>query len=351
MTLDQAIAAVRPLPEGPRRAARGRHDRLTKPTGSLGRLEGVGVRLAAIAGSVRPPFGPPALALFAGDHGVVAEGVSAYPAEVTPQMVATILRGRAAVNALAATVGASLLVVDVGVAAQLAPHPRLLDRKVRPGTRNLLREDAMTRDEAVAAIEAGVGAAELLVAEGAGALAGGELGIGNTTPAAAITSLLTGEPPSAVTGRGSGLDDAAVAHKVRVIEGALARRPIDPADPIDALAAVGGYEIAALAGLCLAGAALRVPVVIDGFIAGAAALAAAALAPAAAECWFAAHRSQEPGSAAQAERLGLAPLLDLELRLGEGTGALLALPLLTAAAAVLREMETFEEAGVSDRAE
>jgi nicotinate-nucleotide--dimethylbenzimidazole phosphoribosyltransferase len=349
VNLADTIEAIRPVAPGALRAARERHDRLTKPQGSLGRLEEVGVRLAGIQETDRPTLHAGAVAVFAADHGVAAAGVSAYPSAVTQQMVRTILRGRAAVNALARSAGARLLLIDVGVAAEFEAHPQLLRRKIRPGTYNLVERDAMHRSEAAQAVEVGIEAAELLVAQGADALAGGELGIGNTTPAAAITALLNGRPPHEVTGRGTGLDDAGVSRKVAVIEGALARRAIDATDPLDVLAAIGGFEIAALTGFYLAGAALRTPVVIDGFIAGAAAMLALTLAPAAADYWFAAHQSDERGSVAQSSRLGLAPLLDLGFRLGEATGAVVALPLLGAAAAVLREMQTFEEAGVSGR--
>jgi nicotinate-nucleotide--dimethylbenzimidazole phosphoribosyltransferase len=349
MNLVETVEQIRPVAQEALRAARERHDRLTKPRGSLGRLEEVGVRLAGIQGTVLPALDICAVAVFAADHGVAAAGVSAYPSAVTSQMVRTILRGRAAVSALARVANATLLLIDVGVAVEFEAHPQLLRRKVRHGTHNLLERDAMSRNEAERAVEVGIEAAARLVAEGASALAGGELGIGNTTPAAAITALLSGRPPDEVTGRGTGLDDAGVARKVAVVEGALARRAIDPNDALDVLAAVGGFEIAALVGFYLASAALRTPVVIDGFIASAAAMLASTLAPAASDYWFAAHSSDERGSGAQSSRLGLAPLFDLGLRLGEGTGAVLALPLLRAAAAALREMETFEEAGVSNR--
>jgi nicotinate-nucleotide--dimethylbenzimidazole phosphoribosyltransferase len=314
----------------------------------------VGIRLAAIARVSPPPVPEPAtVTVFAADHGVLAEGVSPWPREVTAQMVANFCAGGAAINVLAAATGARVVVVDVGVAAALDPAPGLVDRKVRPGTANLAVEPAMSVAEARAALDAGARTAAEAVAAGARSLATGDMGIGNTTPAAALVAAFCGRPPVEVTGRGTGIDDATWARKVAVVERALARAAADGAlggDPVAVLASLGGLEIAALAGFVVGGAAARVPVVVDGVIALAGVLVATALAPAALPYCLAGHRSSEPGATVALAHLGLEPLLDLGLRLGEGTGACLALPLLSASARVLNEMATFDAAGVSDKA-
>ena len=320
-------------------------DTLTKPPGSLGRLEELAVRLAAVTG--RPPrVTAPVIFTFAADHGVVTEGVSAYPQSVTAQMVENFLRGGAAVNVLARQVGARVVVADLGVAAPLGERSGLVSRPVGPGTRNMAMGPAMTRAEAVAAIEVGAALAEEGIAVGADVLGTGEMGIGNTTAASAITAAITGADPEIVTGRGTGLDDAARARKVEVIRRALAVNRPSASDGLDVLAKVGGFEIAGLTGVMLAGAARRVPVVVDGFIASAAALIAVTLAPAIRHALFAAHRSAEPGHVHALAHLGLTPYLDLEMRLGEGTGAALFIPLARAAAAIYGEMATFKSAGV-----
>jgi nicotinate-nucleotide--dimethylbenzimidazole phosphoribosyltransferase len=349
---EAARAAVRPPYAAAGTAAAEHHRRLAKPPGALGRLEAAGVRLSAIAGAFPPPVpSPAAVAVFAGDHGVVAEGVTPWPQEVTAQMVATFLAGGAAVNVLARQAGVRVTVVDVGVATPLPDHPQLWGYRIRPGTANLRTEPAMSRREAAAALDAGAEVATCLVAEGARALVTGDMGIGNTTPSAALVSVFTGRPPAEVTGRGTGVDNATWARKVGVIEAALARAAsLDPSDPLGVLAEVGGLEIAALAGFVVGGAAAGVPVVVDGLIAQAALLAAARLCPACVDYCFAGHRSAEPGSAAALDHLGLDPLLDLGMRLGEGTGAVLALPLLEAAARVLSEMATLDSAGVTSKA-
>ena len=349
---DDAAARIRPLDPDAAAAAAAHHDRLTKPRGALGRLEAAGVQLAAIAGASPPPMPLPAtVAVFAGDHGVVDEGVTPWPSEVTAQMVANFCAGGAAVNVLARQAGADVVVVDVGVASDLdAVADNLWRRNVRRGTRNLAHEPAMTIEEARAALEVGVEVADRCVADGARCLLTGDMGIGNTTPSAALIAAFTGRPAAEVTGRGTGIDDATLAHKAAVIERALARLDADAA-PLEILAHVGGLEIAALAGFVVGGVAARVPVVVDGVIAAAALLAADALVPGVARHCFAGHRSSEPGSAIALAHVGLEPLLDLGLRLGEGTGAVLALPLLQAAAAVLREMATFDGAGVTERVE
>jgi nicotinate-nucleotide--dimethylbenzimidazole phosphoribosyltransferase len=324
-------------------------DTLTKPPGSLGRLEELAVRLAALTGRA-PRVSAPVIFTFAADHGVVAEGVSAYPQSVTAQMVENFLRGGAAVNVLARQAGARVIVADFGVAVPLAAPAGLVVRRLGPGTRNMALGPAMSREQAVAAVEAGAALAEQAIDEGADLLGTGEMGIGNTTAASAITAAVTGADPAAVTGRGTGVDAAGWRRKVDVVRRALAVNRPEPADGLDVLAKVGGFEIGGLAGVMLAGAARRVPVAVDGFIAGAAALVAVALAPAARHALFAAHRSAEPGHAVALAHLGLAPYLDLGLRLGEGTGAALFVPLARAAAAIHGEMATFKSAGVDGRA-
>ncbi|WP_018658511.1 nicotinate-nucleotide--dimethylbenzimidazole phosphoribosyltransferase [Actinomadura flavalba] len=347
--IEETVAAVVPLDDAALRDARDLQGRLTKPPGSLGVLEDVGVRLAGLAGHCPPPLPEPAaVAVFAADHGVHAQGVSPWPQEVTAQMVGNFLAGGAVVNAFARQVGASVTVVDVGVAADLPAAPALLDRKVARGTADMTRGPAMTDAQARQAVETGVQVARDLVGGGARCLLTGDMGIANTTASAALIAAFTGLPAERVTGLGTGIDAATHARKIDVVRAALAHIP-DGAPPLTVLARVGGFEHAALAGFILGGAALRVPVVLDGVIAGAAALAAVALCPDAAGACVAGHRSVEPGHSAAVEHLGLRPLVDLELRLGEGTGALLALPLVQGAARVLREVATFDAAGVSDK--
>jgi nicotinate-nucleotide--dimethylbenzimidazole phosphoribosyltransferase len=332
-----------PLDSAAMAAAQERLDRLTKPPGSLGRLEAIVVQLAGITGSATPRIDRPAVVVFAADHGVTAQGVSAYPGSVTAQMVANFEGGGAAINVLARAAGARLVVVDVGVAG---PGSAASSR-IRAGTRDMTVEPAMTRDEVLAAIAAGRDVVRGLVADGCDAVALGEMGIGNTTAASALVAALAGVPPGQVTGRGTGLDDDAVRHKVAVIEAAIARHEPSANDPVGTLAAVGGLEIAALVGAMLAAAEAHIPVVLDGFITGAAALVAAAIAPTLGPRLIASHRSAEPGHRVVLERLRLEPLLDLDLRLGEGSGAALALPLLRASTLLLAEMATFESARVS----
>jgi len=353
MGLGETIAAIEPVDREAMAAARGRQARLTKPAGSLGALEALGERLAGVARRCPPPVPQrPFVVVFAGDHGVHAQGVSPWPQEVTAQMVGNILGGGAAVNALARQVGAEVLVVDVGVATDLLPWraaPALRSRSIRAGTRDLTVEPALTVDEASAAVEVGIDIARELADLGVDALLTGDMGIANTTPAAALVAAFTGAGASEVTGRGTGIDDTALAHKTELIARALAFHRPDPADPLGTLAAVGGLEHAALAGFILAGAALRLPVILDGVIACSAALVAAALCPDAVGAMVAGHRSVEPGATVALRHLGLEPLVDLGLRLGEGTGALLAFPILAAAARVLADMATFDSAGVSSK--
>ena len=330
--------------------ARRRLDQLTKPPGSLGRLEELVVRLAAISGVCPPALRDPVIFTLAGDHGVVAQGVSAYPQIVTAQMVENFLRGGAAVNVLARYAGARVVVADLGVAAPLPRHPDLRDCKIAPGTADMTRGPAMTREQAVRAVEAGIALVEAERARGADLIGTGEMGIGNTTAASALVAALTGAAVESVTGPGTGVDAAGRWRKVDAIRRALDVNQPDPADALDTLAKVGGFEIAGLVGVILAGAAYRVPVVLDGFIAGAAALTAVRLKPEARGALLAAHRSAEPGHARVLEALGLEPYLDLGMRLGEGTGAALCISLARAAHAVLSEMATFKSAGVTDRA-
>lgn len=355
--LESTVAAIRPLDEAAMAAARDLQGRLTKPAGSLGALEPLSVRLAGLAGTCPPPLPEPAaVAIFAGDHGVHAQGVTPWPQEVTAQMIGNFLAGGAVVNAFARQAGASVTVVDVGVATPLPADdpadpagPRLIAANVRPGTRDLTVTAALTRDEARAAVETGIRVAGELVDAGAGILLTGDMGIGNTTPAAALIAAFTGVDPAAATGRGTGVDDETYARKVGVVRAALDRHAPDPADPLGVLATVGGLEHAALAGLVLGAAARRVPVLLDGVIAVSAALAAAAFAPDAVGAMVAGHRSAEPGATAALRHLGLDPLIDLGLRLGEGTGALLALPVVTGAVRVLHEVATFDSAGVAEK--
>lgn len=345
----ETIKAISPLDPSWLALAQERLDQLTKPKGSLGRLEELAAWYVAIRQEKFPPLGQKVVVVFAGDHGVVAEGVSAYPQEVTFQMVANFLAGGAGINVLARHVGAAVQVVDIGVNHDFGPLPGLISRKIAPGTRNLAREPAMSRDEAWAAIAVGIELAQENIRAGADVLATGEMGIGNTTPASAIAAVYTGQPAAAVTGRGTGVDDATYQHKIAVIDRALKLHQPDPRDPVGVLAQVGGLEIGGLAGLILGAAAARRPVLVDGFIATAGALLAVALCPAARDYLKAAHQSAESGHRLLLEYLQLRPLLDLDLRLGEGTGAALGLSLLEAGLKIYKEMATFAEAGVSSR--
>lgn len=341
------VSAVVPADAEAMSEARIRQTQLTKPAGALGVLEDASVALCGIQGAC-PPRVParPAVAVFAGDHGVHAQGVTPWPQEVTASMVANFRAGGAAVNVLARQAGAEVVVVDMGVAADLEPGPDLLDHKIRPATSDLAVGPAMSRDEAVEGMLAGASVADRLVDAGHDVLLTGDMGIANTTPSAALVAALAGVGPADVTGRGTGVDDTVLARKISVVEAAVASRP-PSGDPVETLASLGGFEHAGLAGFVLGAAARRVPVVLDGVIAGAAALVVQALAPAAIDYCFAGHRSVEPGHAVALAHLGLRPLVDLDLRLGEGTGAVLAVPLVQAAAATLREMATFDSAGVA----
>ncbi len=348
--LAETVAAIRPLDDVAVADARDRQDRLTKPRGSLGALEGLSVQLAGLAGACPPPLPEPAaLAIFAGDHGVHVQGVTPWPQEVTAQMVANFVAGGAVVNAAAAQVGAEVCVVDVGVAASLDPVPGLLPRKVRAGTADMTTGPAMTREQAVLALETGIDVARDLADAGNKVLLTGDMGIANTTASAALIAVFTGSDVTAVTGRGTGIDEQTLARKVDVVDRALALHRPDPADPVGVVAAVGGLEHAALAGFMLGAAALRLPVVLDGVIAAAAALVGQALAAEVTGALVGGHLSAEPGARHALARLGLRPLVDLDLRLGEGSGAVLALPLVQVAVRVLRDVATFDSAGVTDK--
>jgi len=332
-TLQQAIARIQPLDEAAMAAARARQDTLTKPAGALGRLEAISIQLAGITRQPVPQLGIKTVLIMAADHGVAEDGVSAYPAEVTAQMVANFKAGGAAINVLARHVGATVRVLDMGVGQP---------------TGNISRGPAMERARATQCIERGIAAAEEEVARGASLLATGDMGIGNTTPSSAIVAAFSRLPARQVTGRGTGVSDEQFERKVALVSRALEVNHPDPADALGVLAAVGGFEIAGIAGAILGAAAAGTPVVIDGFISGAGALIAAGLAPACVPYMFAAHRSVEVGHAVALNLLGLEPLLALDLRLGEGTGAALAMSLIEAAAKILAEMATFAEAGVSE---
>lgn len=346
----EVIEKIGPLDVSAMQAAARRQNELTKPAGSLGRLEELAIQIAGITGSAVPAvLARKAVVVMAADHGVAAQGVSAYPQAVTAQMVASFLAGGAAINVLARAAGARVIVVDMGVASDLPAHADLRTCRIGPGTRDMSREPAMSREQAEAAVAAGIAILEGEIGTGLDLVATGDMGIANTTAASAIVAAFSGRPVAEVAGRGTGIDDATYARKVRVIEMALARHRPDTSDALDVLAKVGGFEIGGLAGVVIASAAHRIPVVIDGFISGAAALVAVSLAPACAPFLIAAHRSVEVGHRAVLERLGLRPLLDLDLRLGEGTGAALAMPLIDAALRVHAEMATFAEARVSGR--
>lgn len=347
--LESVVREIAPTDNDAAARAEARHASLTKPPGSLGRLEDLGVRLASISGRERPVIRPRSLILAAADHGVAAEGVSAYPSEVTAQMVANFAAGSAAANVLSRLADVRVVVLDVGVAADVDPAPNLVERKIRRGTASIAEGPAMTDSEALAAIWAGLETAESEVNAGARLLVTGDMGIGNSTSAAAVTAALLGLPAKDVTGRGTGLDDQGLARKVAVVERAVRRHGQVNADPVQVLARLGGLEMAALVGVILGGARRKVPAVLDGFVSGVAALVAARIAPLAMEYVVAGHYSVEPGHRKILEVLELRPLLDLEMRLGEGSGALVALPLLDAAVAVLNEMATFSQAGVSER--
>ena len=347
--LEQIIARIQDLDQKALAAATARQNTLTKPPGSLGRLEELSIQLAGISGTPIPSIKDKVIITMAGDHGIVAEGVSAYPQEVTPQMVLNFLYGGAAINALAGHVGARIVVVDMGVAADMEPHPSLVIKKIAHGTANMAQGPAMTRQQAESALVAGIEIITAEIEKGLDIVGTGDMGIGNTTPSAAIAAVLTGEAPAKIAGRGTGVDDDGLKRKIDAIERSIAVNQPDPKDGLDVLAKVGGFEIAGLAGVILGAAAHGKAVMVDGFISTAAAMIAVVLAPKVKPYLIAAHRSQEYGHGLMLEWLGLNPLLDFDLRLGEGTGAALGISIAEAACKVLAEMATFAEAGVSDK--
>ncbi|MDN5347346.1 MAG: nicotinate-nucleotide--dimethylbenzimidazole phosphoribosyltransferase [Clostridia bacterium] len=345
--LRQTIEAIKPLDNEAQAKAQARLDNLTKPPGSLGVLEDLARILAGITGRLPTSLPRKTHILMAGDHGVVANGVSAFPQEVTAQMVFNFVNGGAAINVLARHAGAELLLVDIGVAADLPDLPGLLKRKVAYGTANLAEGPALTREQAVAALEVGIEVANDCIRRGTELLGIGEMGIGNTTPSTAILAALSGLPVREIIGRGTGIDDNRLELKIKAIEQGLKVNRPNPDDGLDVLAKVGGLEIAGMAGVILAGAAARVPVIIDGFISGAAALIAAKLNKLCCHYLLASHLSEEPGHRIMLEMLGLQPMLNMRMRLGEGTGAALGMTLVDAAVKIFNEMATFAEAGVA----
>ncbi len=347
--LEQTLSGIEKLDNSLAGETQRRLDNLTKPQGSLGRLEELSVKIAGITGKVMPRIEQKAIVTMAGDHGVTAEGVSAYPQEVTAQMVYNFLRGGAGINVLARHIGARVVVVDMGVAANLEPHPSLVSKKIAFGTSNMAKGPAMNREQALRAIEGGIEVINDEVAKGLDIVGVGDMGIGNTTASSAICAVITGEPVAKVTGRGTGIGDEQLALKVKVIETVLALNKPESNDAIDVLSKVGGFEIGGIAGVILGAAAQRIPVVIDGFIAGAAALIATGLCPKVKDYLIAAHVSAEAGHKVMLDYLGLKPLLDLGMRLGEGSGAVLAISIVEAAAKALAEMATFADAGVSEK--
>jgi nicotinate-nucleotide--dimethylbenzimidazole phosphoribosyltransferase len=347
--LQNIITKIQGLNETSMAAAKARQDTLTKPPGSLGRLEELSIQLAGITGKEIPTIKDKVIITMAGDHGVVEEGVSAFPQEVTPQMVLNFLHGGAAINVLARHVGARITIVDMGVAADMESHPALVVKKIAYGTANMTRGPAMTREQAEGAILAGVEVVEAEIEKGLDIVGTGDMGIGNTTPSAAIAAVLTGIEPAKLAGRGTGVDDAGLKRKIDAIERALAVNKPNPKDGLDVLSKVGGFEIGGLVGVILGAAANHKPVMVDGFISTAAAMIAVTIAPAARPYLISAHRSQEYGHSQMVEWLGLKPLVDLDFRLGEGTGAALGISFAEAACKILAEMATFAEAGVSDK--
>ncbi len=347
-SLDRVLKAIKPLDSAAMATAQRRQDNLTKPHGSLGRLEELSIQIAGIRGEAIPKLEDKAIITMAADHGVVAEGVSLYPQEVTRQMVLNFLQDGAAINVLANHVDARVIVVDMGVIGGFQAMPGLLCKMIDFGTKNMAKGPAMTHQQATDALKVGIELVEAEAKRGLDIIGTGDMGLGNTTASSAIFAAISGEPVKKVTGRGTGIDNKQLAHKVKVIETALSINKPNPEDPIDVLAKVGGFEIGGLAGVILAGAAQRIPVVIDGFISGAAALIAAALSPQVKDYLIAAHVSAESGHKFLLDFLGLKPLLNLNMRLGEGTGAALGIFLAEAAVNILAQMATFAEAAVSE---
>lgn len=350
MKLGEVIKQIKPLDEAAMNAARTRQSMLTKPAGSLGRLEELSIQLAGITGQAIPTIKDKVIITMAGDHGVVAEGVSAFPQDVTHQMVLNFLAGGAAINVLARHVGARVVVVDMGVASEIpGADEKLVRRRVGSGTANMATGPAMTRVQGEESIQSGIEIALAEIARGADILATGDMGIGNTTPSTAIACALMNQSPEKIAGRGTGVDDDGLKRKISAITRALEINKPNPNDGLDVLSKVGGFEIGGLAGVMIGAASQHKPVMVDGFISTAAAMLAVTLAPQCRDYLISAHRSKEQGHGLMLAWLGLKPLLDLDLRLGEGTGAALGISLAEAACKVLSEMATFDEAGVSDK--
>jgi nicotinate-nucleotide--dimethylbenzimidazole phosphoribosyltransferase len=349
--LTQTINKIQMLDCDAMDAAQVRQNMLTKPPGSLGRLEDLSVQLAGIYGTPAPTIKDKVIITMAGDHGVVAEGVSAYPQEVTPQMVANFFNGGAAINVLARHVGARVVIVDMGVAHDFAPHPNLVDKKIAHGTQNMAVGPAMTRQQAEQALTAGVEVVTAEIEKGLDIVGTGDMGIGNTTPSAAIAAALTGQSPAKIAGRGTGVDDAGLSRKVKAIQRALDVNKPNPEDGFDVLSKIGGFEIGGITGVILGTAAHKKAVIIDGFISTAAAMIAAAIVPNVRPYLIAAHRSQEQGHHIMLDWLKIKPILDFDLRLGEGTGAALVISMAEAACKIINEMATFAEAGVANKEE
>jgi nicotinate-nucleotide--dimethylbenzimidazole phosphoribosyltransferase len=351
MLIQSVISEIRPLNQTTMQSARERQNQLTKPAGSLGRLEELSIQLAGISGKAIPTIKDKVIITMAGDHGVVAEGVSAYPQEVTPQMVLNFLAGGAAINVLARHIGARVVVVDMGVANDIpTTDEKLIRRRVALGTMNLVQGPAMTQAQAEESIQSGIDIALTEISKGADIIGTGDMGIGNTTPSAAIACTFLNQHPKDVAGRGTGVDDEGLNRKISAIECGLKVNKPNSKDGLDVLLKVGGFEIGGLAGVMLGAASKSVPVMVDGFISTAAAMIAVSLAPECKNYLISAHRSREHGHGLMLDWLGLKPLLDLDMRLGEGTGAALGISFAEAACKILTEMATFGEAGVSEKA-
>ena len=347
-SLDTILKEIKPLDSSAMAAAQSRQNSLTKPHGSLGRLEELSIQIAGIKGEATPKLEHKSIIIMAADHGVAAETVSLYPQEVTRQMVLNFLKGGAAINVMAEQIGARVIIVDMGVKGGFQPLPGLLCKMIDFGTQNITQGPAMTRQQAIDAIEAGIQTVEAEMAKRVDIIGAGDMGIGNTTSSSAIFAAISGKQPRKITGRGTGIGDKQLAHKIKVIERALSINKPNPKDPIDILSKVGGFEIGGLVGVMLAGAAYRIPVVIDGFISGTAALIAIGLSPQARDYLISAHLSAEAGHELLLQFLGLKPLLNLNMRLGEGTGAVLGISLAEASVRTLSQMATFAQAGVSE---
>jgi nicotinate-nucleotide--dimethylbenzimidazole phosphoribosyltransferase len=349
MKLEEVIESIQPLDQTAMQKASARQDTLTKPQGSLGRLEELSIQLAGIMGKPIPAIKDKVIITMASDHGVVAEGVSAYPQEVTSEMVLNFLAGGAAINVLARHMNARVVVVDMGVASDISANEKLIVKKIAYGTANMAKGPAMRREQAMESILSGVEIVEAEIVRGLDIVGTGDMGIGNTTPSASIACALMKRPPKEIAGRGTGVDDEGLKRKISVIQRALDINKPNPNDWLDVLAKVGGFEIGGLTGVMLGAAAHRKPVMVDGFISTAAALIAVSIAPQCRDYLISAHRSQEHGHGLMLDWLGLKPLFDLDLRLGEGTGAALGISLAEAACKILAEMATFGEAGVSEK--